>query len=126
MKFLCLGYLDVGLFDKLSPAEQAEAMRDCPMHCANLRATGKLLAEAGLANTSRARSIRSRNGRQKVTDGPFTEAKEQLGSFFIVEAADIEEAVQIAAKHPAALLGEQYGWGIEVRPIEHEVILDHS
>jgi hypothetical protein len=55
-----------------------------------------------------------------VTDGPFIETKEQVGSFFIVEADNIDEAVEIASKHPAALLGEQYGWGIEVRRIEHD------
>jgi hypothetical protein len=122
MKYLCLGYLHAELFDSLSEAEKNEAMRDCPQHCAAMRATGKVIAEAGLAMRHHARSIRPRNGRPSVTDGPFVEAKEQLGSFFIVEAADIDEAVRIASKHPAALLGEQYGWGIEVRPIQQEEI----
>ena len=53
-----------------------------------------------------------------VTDGPFAETKEQVGGFFIIEAQDLEDAVRVASKHPAALLGEQAGWGIEVRPIE--------
>jgi hypothetical protein len=123
MKFLCLGYLNVKVFDSLSEAERTDAMRDCPIHCETMRATGKVIAEAGLANTGSARSIRPRNGRPCVTDGPFLETKEQLGGFFIVEAADVDEAVEVASKHPAALLGEQYGWGIEVRPIAEEVIL---
>ncbi len=120
MKFLCLGYLNVPVFDALSEARKDEVLRDCPAHCAELRATGKVLLEAGLANIRRARSIRPRNGHPSVTDGPFLETKEQLGGFFIIEAADIEEAVQIASRHPAALLGEPYGFGIEVRPIDPE------
>src|SRR5436309_3265427 len=111
MKYLCLGYLNVALFDSLSEAEKNETMSQCPAHCVTMRATGKVIAEAGLERTSTAKSIRPRNGRPSVTDGPFVEAKEQLGGFFIVEAADINEAVEIASKHPAALLGEQYGFG---------------
>lgn len=122
MKYLCLGYLNEKEFNTLSEAEVNKAMRDCAMHCETLRATGKVLAEAGLFQSRDARSIRPRNGRPSVTDGPFVETKEQLGSFFIIEAADIEEAVQIASKHPAALLGEEHGWGIEVRPIQQEDI----
>ena len=125
MKYLCLGYLNVKVFDSLSEAEKGEAMRDCPMHCATMNATGKVIAEAGLANIRSAKSIRPRSGRPSVTDGPFLETKEQLGGFFIVEAADIDEAVEIASKHPAALLGEQYGFGLEVRPIEQEDIFVH-
>ena len=53
-----------------------------------------------------------------MTDGPFAETKEQVGGFFIIEARDLNEAIRVASKHPAALLGEQVGWGIEVRPIE--------
>lgn len=122
MKFLCLGYLNVSVFDSLTEAEQAEAMRDCPAHCATMRATGKVIAEAGLENIRKAKTIRPRKGRPWVTDGPFLETKEQLGGFFIVEAGDIDEAVEVASKHPAALLGEEYGWGIEVRPIQQEEI----
>ena len=63
-------------------------------------------------------SIRPKNGKPTVTDGPFIESKEQLGSFFIVEADNIDEAVKIASLHPAAIFGEKYGFGIEVRPIQ--------
>jgi hypothetical protein len=53
-----------------------------------------------------------------VTDGPFVETKEQVGGFFIIEARDLNEAIRVASKHPAANIGEQAGWAIEVRPIE--------
>ena len=118
MKYLCLGYLDMDRFDAVPEDEKNEVMRACFAQCVPFRATGKVLEEEGLHHTSRAKSIRPRNGRPFVTDGPFIETKEQLGSFFIVEAGDIDEAVQIASLHPAALLGEQYGFGIEVRPIQ--------
>jgi hypothetical protein len=122
MKFLCLGYLNEKEFDALGPAKQAEAMRDCPEHCRNMRATGKVIAEAGLLASGEACTIRARNRKPSVTDGPFVDTKEQLGGFFIVEAANIDEAVEVASKHPAAQLGEEYGWGIEVRPIQQDDI----
>lgn len=51
-------------------------------------------------------------------DGPFADTKEQVGSFFIVEAGDLNEAVRVASKHPAAQVGEDLGWAVEVRPVE--------
>jgi hypothetical protein len=63
-------------------------------------------------------SVRPRNGKPSVTDGPYVETKEQLGSFFLLEAKDMQEAIQLASMHPAANLGEKLGWGIEIRPIE--------
>jgi hypothetical protein len=62
--------------------------------------------------------LRPRKGKVLVTDGSFTETNEQIGSFFIVEAQDLDEAVRVASNHPAAHLGEQVGWGLEVRPID--------
>ena len=63
-------------------------------------------------------SIRPRKGHASITDGPYLETKEQVGAFFIVEAADLDEALAVASLHPAATLGEEIGWGIEVRPID--------
>jgi hypothetical protein len=118
MKFLCLGYLDMEYFDSQPEDVKSAVLTECFKQCIPFRATGKIVAEEGLEHTRRARTIRPRKGRPVVTDGPFIETKEQLGSFFIVEAADIDEAVEIASLHPAALLGEEYGFGIEVRPIQ--------
>lgn len=118
MKYLCLGYLDMKEFDALPDAEKSSIMSKCYEQCKILRATGKILMEESLGHTSSARTVRPRKGRASVIDGPFIETKEQLGGFFIVEADSIEEAVEIASLHPAALFGEQYGFGIEVRPIQ--------
>ena len=119
MKFLCLGYYDEKKFDALSPAEVKALVSQCPSRDVELRATGKVLSTASLGPTSATRSIRPRNGKPVVTDGPFAETKEVIGAFFIIEAADMNEAVRLASKHPAAQLGELVGWGIEVRPIDH-------
>jgi hypothetical protein len=118
MKFLCLGYLDMKEFDAVPEAEKGEILKACFAQCVPFRATGKVVEEAGLQHTSRAKTIRPRKGKPLVTDGPFMETKEQLGSFFIIEAEDIDEAVAVACLHPAALLGEKYGFGIEVRPLQ--------
>ncbi len=120
MKFLCLGYHDKSTFDILTEDEKLEILGPCPAMCEQMHATGKVVDEHALGSHTRAKSIRTRNGKQTVTDGPLVETKEQLGAYFIVEADCIEEAVVIASMHPGAQLGEEYGWGIEVRPIGQE------
>lgn len=118
MKFLCLGYLDIERFDSAPEAVRITILSQCNDLCQTFRATGKVVEEEGLEATSRAKSIRPRSGKATVTDGPFIETKEQLGSYFIVEAASMDEAIAVASLHPAALLGEEYGFGIEIRPIQ--------
>ena len=118
MKFLCLGYLEIESFDAAPEAIKTELLKECFAQCNPFRETGKVVEEEGLQHTSLAKTIRPKNGKPTVTDGPFIESKEQLGSFFIVEADNIDEAVKIASLHPAAIFGEKYGFGIEVRPIQ--------
>lgn len=105
-------------FDAASEEAKGEIMTKCFAQCEPFRATGKVLVEEGLQHTSTSRTIRPRGGKPSVTDGPFIETKEQLGSVFIIEADSIDEAVEIASLHPAAMFGEEYGFGIEVRPIQ--------
>ena len=118
MKYLCLAYYDEKKFGTLSKAEVEALVSQCPPHDASLRSSGHLVTQASLGPTRSSTTIRPRNGKPSVTDGPFAETKEQVGGFFIIEARDLNEAIRVASKHPAALLGEQVGWGIEVRPIE--------
>jgi len=118
MKYLCLGYLDEAAFSRVPETEQAEIMKVCYSQCIPFRATGKVVEEEGLQGSGAAKSLRSRNGKTIVTDGPFIETKEQLGSFFIVEADTMEEAIAVASLHPAAMMGEEYGFGIEIRQIQ--------
>ena len=118
MKFLCLGYLDMLDFDNAPESEKSDIMKDCMAQVVPFRATGKVLVEEGLQHFTLAKTIRPKNGKPTVTDGPFMETKEQLGSAFIIEADNMEEAVAIASLHPAAMFGEKYGFAIEVRPIQ--------
>lgn len=118
MKFLCLGYLNIDQFDALPEDQKSEILTKCFAQCRPFRATGKVVEEESLSHTSKAKSIRPRSGKPFVTDGPFVETKEQLGSFFIIEADSLDEAVKVASLHPAAIFGEEFGFGIEVRPIE--------
>ncbi len=89
----------------------------CAAKDAELQATGHLRVSASLGGAHKVVSIRPREGRPEMKDGPFTESKEIVGGFFIIEAADVEEATKVARLHPAAELGEQAGWGIELHPI---------
>ncbi len=76
-----------------------------------------LVVSASLEGPQTTFALRPRSGKPQLTDGPYAEAKEMVGGFFIIEAADREEAVRVASLHPAATLGESVGWGIEVHPI---------
>ena len=118
MKYLCLAYYEEGKFDALSKTELDAIVSQCPRYDEALRGSGHLIVQASLGPARASTTVRPRNGRASVTDGPFAETKEQVGGFFIIEAKDLNEAIRVASMHPAAHLGEQVGWGIEVRPIE--------
>lgn len=118
MKFLVLAYYHEKTFEKTSPEAMKALVAQCEPLDKALYATGKVDLVASLAATKATMSVRPRGGKPSVTDGPYVETKEQLGSFFLLEAADMQEAVRLASMHPAASLGEEMGWGIEVRPIE--------
>ena len=78
----------------------------------NLKKAGKLLATSPLHHTSTATSVRIRDGKRVVTDGPFAETNEQLGGYYLVDAADLDDAIEIAGKIPGARTGT-----VEVRPV---------
>jgi len=119
MKYLCLAYYDVEKFAALPKPEFDAIASRCPQHDAELRASGRLVLSCSLGAPESWMAVRPRGGRPPaVTDGPYAETKELVGGFFIIEAQDLNDAVRVASKHPAAHLGEQIGWGIEVMPIE--------
>ena len=105
MKYLCLVYLDEKRLNEL-PDE------DCVAYDTALRNSGHCLASEALQSAQTATTVRVRDGKVSVTDGPFAETKEQLAGFYMIEAADLNEAIRIAAKIPPARVGS-----IEVRPI---------
>lgn len=112
MKFMLLVYNDGDLLDKMPAGEFDATMRDCLSHADELRQEGHLLDSQMLEPAARAKSVRIRGGRLTAVDGPFSETKEVLGGFNLIEAADIEEAVRIAAQFPWVRTG-----CVEVRPV---------
>jgi len=105
MKYLCLVYLDEKRLDEL-PDE------DCVEYDTAIRKSRHCIASEALESVQTATTVRVRNGNVAVTDGPFAETKEQLAGFYMIEARDLNEAIQLASKIPPARVGS-----IEVRPI---------
>jgi len=112
MKFLMLVYTDDTLLQALPEGEFDRLMHGCISHADELKEEGKLIESQQLEAASTAKSLRIRNGRASVVDGPFAETKEILGGFNLIEAADIDEAVRIASGFPWA----KYGC-LELRPV---------
>jgi hypothetical protein len=111
--YLCLAYEEEAKLNALSPSEW-DALRNATLaYVDELETKGHLIRTHPLQSASTAVTVRVRQGRLSTTDGPFAETKEQLGGFFLIEAADLNEAIQLAANWPSARLGT-----IEVRPIE--------
>jgi len=105
MKYLCLVYLDEKRLDEL-PDE------DCVEFDTAIRKSGHCMASEALESVQTATTVRVRSGKVSVTDGPFAETKEQLAGFYMIEARDLNEAIQLASRIPPARVGS-----VEVRPI---------
>ncbi len=109
MKYMLLIYGDEQAW---SEAERQECFRESTGLAHELRATGQYLAASPLEPVATATSLRVRGGKPLVTDGPFAEMREQLGGYFLVDAKDLDEAIGIAARIPAARKGT-----VEIRPL---------
>ena len=105
MKYLCLVYLDEKRMDEVPDHE-------CLAYDTAIRKSGNCIASEALESVQTATTVRVRNGKVSVTDGPFAETKEQLAGFYMIESKDLNEAIQLAAKNPPARVGS-----IEVRPV---------
>lgn len=112
MQYLLLVYVDDSLTEALPDGQYDTMMHDCFVHADELRACGKLQQSQQLHKASTAKSVRIRNGRTSVVDGPFAETKEVLGGFNLIQADSLDEAVRIAAEFPWAKTG-----CIEVREV---------
>ena len=113
MKYLCLAYEAEEVFTDM-PRDEWLALREETMsYVGDLQRSGHLVDTRPLQSARTATTLRVRNGLLSMTDGPFAETKEQLGGYFLIEARDLNEAIQVAAKWPGARYGQ-----IEVRPIE--------
>lgn len=118
MKYLGLAYFTPEKFAAMAPEEVKALVSQCPALDEKMHATGAMLASASLGDHEGWRTLRPRTGGTHVTDGPYLESKEMVGGLFIIEADSREEALRIAAMHPAATLGEAAGWAVELIPID--------
>ena len=119
MRFLCLGYFDSNKMTALSKTEMDGLWSQCRPHMEELYKTGKLTLDAGLELITK--RLQRVNGKVRVTDGPYAESKELIGGAFLIEAQDIEEAIELASLHPTTRVaeGEELGWRLEIRPIHY-------
>ncbi len=111
MKYICLGYIDSNAFASLPEAEQQAMMDSCCAYDEQLRANGHFQGGEALQPPNTAMTLRYTSGRVVATDGPFAETREQLGGIMILEARDLNHAVELISKHPGAKFGP---W--EIRP----------
>ena len=115
MKYLCLIYDDEKKLGAMPKSESDAFMGEYYAFTEGIQKSGHYVSAQSLEWDTK--TIRPKKGRPVVTDGPFVEAKEQVGGLVIIEARDLDEAVKIASLHPAAHLGETLGWAIDVRAI---------
>jgi hypothetical protein len=118
MKYLGLAYFTPTQFEAMPPDDVQKLVSQCPPLDEKMRATGKVLVSASLGDLEHWRTLRPRNGKTQVSDGPYTESKEVVGGLFIIEADNADEALRIASMHPAATLGEEGGWAVELIPLD--------
>jgi hypothetical protein len=112
MKYLCLIYGDETQWQKMPMAEAEKVYGEYFAFTDGLKKSGHYIGGNPLQPTHTATTVRMRNGKVSTTDGPFAETKEQLGGYYLVEAKDLNDAIQVASRIPGARLGS-----IEVRPI---------
>ena len=111
MKYICLGYIEPGRFQGMSVEEQHAMLDECFDYDDRLRANRQFAAGEALQPPETAMTLYWKNGKVAVTDGPYAETKEQLGGILVLEARDLNHAIQLIAQHP----GVKYGpW--EIRP----------
>lgn len=118
MKYLGLAYFTPERFAAMPPEDVKALVSQCPALDEKMRATGKVLVSASLGDLEHWRTLLPRGGTTRITDGPYTESREVVGGLFIIEADSQEEALRIAAMHPAATLGEAGGWAVELIPLD--------
>jgi hypothetical protein len=112
MRYLCLIYENEKAWETVPPAESEAIMNEYFQFTDDIRKKGKYIAGEALQPTASSTTVRVRNGKVSTTDGPFAETKEQLGGFYLIEATDLNDAIQVASRIPSARFGS-----IEIRPV---------
>ena len=113
MKYICLAFEEERILNALSEEEWSSLRKETLDYVEGLRRKGHLISAEPLQSVRTASTVRVRNNKVSVTDGPFAETKETLGGFFLINARDLNEAISIASKWPSARFGS-----IEVRPVD--------
>ena len=114
MKYICLGYMEEKKWDAMSESERDSMIKECFAYDDVLRKNGHMVGGEALQSVRNATTLRFKNGKVSITDGPFAETKEQLGGILVLEANDLNHAIQLMSKHPGVRLGGCF----EIRPIE--------
>jgi hypothetical protein len=116
MKFICLGYADPSKWETMSEEERSSGLEECFAYDDELRRGGHFLGGEALQLADTGVTLRVRNGKVDVTDGPYAETKEQLGGILILEARDLNHAIALMSKHPGVRFGP-----FEIRPANEEI-----
>ena len=111
MKYICLGYMEPNKFETMSESERNAMVDECFTYDDVLRKNGHFAGGEALQSSHTATTLRWHNGKVSVTDGPYAETKEQLGGILILEARDLNHAIQLMSKHPGVKAGP-----FEIRP----------
>ena len=111
MKYVCFGYLDVNRWENYAQAERNDMIDACFAYDEVLKKNGRWVGGEGLGGPDTTTTLRFQNGRVSVTDGPFVESKEVLGGLLIIEARDLDHAIELISNHPGVKMG---AW--EIRP----------
>jgi|SRR5688500_18955165 hypothetical protein len=117
MRFVCLGYIEDGKWGRTPEAERTAMMEECFDYDDVLRRGGHFAGGEALQGPRAARTLRFEGGRVRVTDGPYAETKEQLGGILLLEARDLDHAVELMSKHPGVRLGGPF----EIRPAAAQI-----
>jgi hypothetical protein len=112
MKYICLGYIEDGKWDALTESQRKAMMEECFAYDDELRKNGHFLGGEALQSARNAATLRWQGGKVVVTDGPYAETKEQIGGILLLEANDLNHAIQLMSKHPGVRLGGPF----EIRP----------
>lgn len=111
MKYICLGYIEPDKFESMSETERNAFVDECFSYDDELRNNGHFAGGDALQPPQTATTLRWANGKVSITDGPYAETKEQIGGILILEARDLNHAIQIMSKHPGVKAGP-----FEIRP----------
>ncbi len=111
MKYVCLGYIEPNKFERMSETERNAMLDECLSYDDVLRKKGHFAGGEALQGANAATTLRWKNGKVSVTDGPYAETKEQLGGILILEARDLNHAIQLMSQHPGVKAGP-----FEIRP----------